>query len=149
MRRNLGQMRLGIWLQHISESPRSSIAIRHGLRIHSSFVPLACNWGCTVGPGAVDWPAGREGSGGGLEVGGGSTRWGYCRLAAPAVVLAALEVNEPIMMTTVLHETKGLISESLRRFQFRRSLSSCKIFARRVHPSTVNTYQLYRPLESP
>ena len=51
-----------------------SIAIRHDVRIHSSFVPLACDWGCTVGPGAVGWPAGGERAGGPLEVGGGGTR---------------------------------------------------------------------------
>ena len=34
-----------------------SIAIRHHVRIHSSFVPLACDWGCTVGPGAAGWLA--------------------------------------------------------------------------------------------
>ena len=33
------------------------IAIRHHVRIHSSFVPLACDWGCTVGPGVAGWPA--------------------------------------------------------------------------------------------
>ena len=51
-----------------------SMAIRHDVRIQSSFVPLACDWGCTVGPGAVGWPAGGKGAGGALEVGGGGTR---------------------------------------------------------------------------
>ena len=110
-----------------------SIAIRHDVHIHSSFVPLACGLGCTVGPGAVGWPAGEEGAAGALEVGGGGTRWGYCRLAAPAVVLAALEVNEPIMMTGILLETtriKRFISESLRQFQFRRSWHAlCEYFS--------------------
>lgn len=31
-----------------------------------------------------------------MDDGGGGTRWGYWRLAAPAVILAALEVDEPI-----------------------------------------------------
>ena len=30
-------------------------------------------------------------------MGGGGTRLGYCRLAVPAAVLAALEVDEPIV----------------------------------------------------
>ena len=51
-----------------------SMAIKHGVRIHSSFVLLACDWGCTLGAGAVGWPAGEEGPGGALEVGGGGTR---------------------------------------------------------------------------
>lgn len=49
-------------------------AVRHDVRIHSSFVPLACDWGCTLGPGAVGWPGEEEGTGGALEVGGGGTR---------------------------------------------------------------------------
>lgn len=31
-------------------------------------------------------------------MGGGGTRLGYCRLTAPAAVLAALEVDEPIIL---------------------------------------------------
>ncbi len=103
---------------HIRKSMHS-VAIRHDIRIHSSFVPLACDWGCTVGPGAVGRPTWGGGAGGALEVGGGGTRCGYCRLAAPAVVLAALEVNEPIVTTGGCRETteiKRSISESLRQF---------------------------------
>ena len=58
---------------HVRKSTYSR-AIRHDVRIHSSFAPLACDWGCTVGPGAVGWPAGGERAGGALEVGGGGTR---------------------------------------------------------------------------
>lgn len=43
----------------------------------SSRVLLACDRGCTVGPGAVGWPAGGGGAEGALDVGGGETRWGY------------------------------------------------------------------------
>ena len=49
-------------------------AIRHDVRIHSSFVPLACDLGCTLGPGVVGWPTEEAGPGGALEVGGGGTR---------------------------------------------------------------------------
>lgn len=49
-------------------------AVKHDFRIHSSFVPLACAWGSTLGPGAVGWPGEEEGAGGALEVGGGGTR---------------------------------------------------------------------------
>lgn len=45
--------------------------------LHSSRVLLACDRGCTVGPGAVGWPAGGGGAEGTLDVGGGETRWGY------------------------------------------------------------------------
>ena len=58
---------------HIRKSTYS-IAISHNVCIHSSFILLACGWGCTVGPGAVGWPAEEEGAGGALEVGGGGTR---------------------------------------------------------------------------
>lgn len=58
---------------HVRKSTYSR-AMRHSVRIHSSFAPLACDWGCTVGPGAVGWPAGGERAGGALEVGGGGTR---------------------------------------------------------------------------
>ena len=44
------------------------------VRIHSSFVPLACKWGCTFGPGAVGWPAEEEVPKGALEVDRGGTR---------------------------------------------------------------------------
>ena len=62
-----------IAVAHVRKST-NSIAIRHHVRIHSSFVLLACDWGCTVGPAAVGWPAGVERAGGALEVGGGGTR---------------------------------------------------------------------------
>ena len=58
---------------HIRKSTYSN-ATRHDVHIHSSFVPLACGLGCTVGPGAVGWSAEEEGAGGALEVGGGGTR---------------------------------------------------------------------------
>ena len=42
--------------------------------LHSSRVLLACGRGCTVGPGAVGWPAGGGGAEGALDDGGGGTR---------------------------------------------------------------------------
>ena len=74
MRRSQDRMHLGILLWHVLERPMYSKAIKYSVRIHSSFVPLACGWGCTLGPGAVGWLAEEEGPGGALEVGGGGTR---------------------------------------------------------------------------
>ena len=48
-----------------------------GESLHWSRMLLACDCGCTVGPGAVGWPAEGGGAEGVLDDGGGGTRWGY------------------------------------------------------------------------
>jgi len=68
--------------------------------MHSSLVSFADGFGCTVGPGAVGRPAGGGGAADLLDVGAGGIRWGYWRLAAPAAFLAALEVEEPIVVAS-------------------------------------------------
>lgn len=68
----------------------------------SSRVPLACDRGCTVGPGAPDWPPGGGRAEGALVDGAcdvGDTLCGYCLRAAPAAVLAALDDDDPMVFT--------------------------------------------------
>ena len=74
---NLDRMRRGKWLIAYVNKESSSYVFtrRHG--VLSSLVSLACDCGCTVGPGAVGCPAGGGGMEDPLDADGGGTRVGY------------------------------------------------------------------------